>query len=118
MRARVERRYGPAMDGRSNLRRVTVVAEPYWPGVTAEAFRIAAERVPLSASSLAQAGEPIRYLHATLVPSDESAFCVFEAASIALVARAYANAQVPCERLLIALEVDVQHEPGSTPTTS
>ena len=118
MRARVERRYGPAMDDRSNLRRVTVLAEHYWPGVTEEAFRDAAERVQLSASALAQAGEPIRYLHATLVPSDESAFCVFEAASIELVARAYADAQVPCDRLRIALEVELQREPGRTATPS
>jgi len=118
MRARVERRYGPAMDDRSNLRRVTVLAEHYWPGVTAEAFRIAAERVHVSASELAEAGEAIRYLHATLVPSDESAFCVFEAASIELVARAYANAQVRCERFLVAVEVDVQRDPEVTPRTS
>ena len=106
------------MDDRSGPGRVTVLAEHYWPGVTAEAFRIAAERVRLSAAKLAQDGEPIRYLHATLVPSDESAFCVFEAASIDLVARAYADAQVRCERLLIALEVDVQRDPERTPTTS
>ena len=106
------------MDDRSEPRRVTVLAEHYWPGVTAEAFRIAAERVHLSATELARAGEPIRYLHATLVPSDESAFCVFEAASIELVARAYANAQVRFERLLIALEVDVQRDPERPLTTS
>ena len=106
------------MDDRPDLRRVTVLAEHYWPGVTAEAFRIAAERVHLSASALAQAGEPIRYLHATLVPSDESAFCVFEAASIELVARAYANAQVRCERLLLAVEVDVEPGAATAPRTS
>ncbi len=105
------------MDDRSNPRRLTVLVEHYWPGVTAEAFRVAAERVHLSASELARAGESIRYLHATLVPSDESAFCVFEAGSLELVARAYANAQVRFERLRIALEVDVQYDVGDRQST-
>ena len=106
------------MEDRSEARRMTILVEHYWPGVTAEDFRIAAERVHLSASRLAQAGEPIRCLHATLVPSDESAFCVFEAASVDLVARAYADAQVRCERLLIAVEVDVPRDPERPPTPS
>lgn len=96
------------MDRGTNPGDVTVLVEHYWPGVTVEAFRIAAERVHRSASELAGSGESIRYLHATLVPSDESAFCVFQAASVELVARAYADAQVQFERLLIALEVDVR----------
>ena|SRR5687767_12440476 len=117
MRAWVERRYGAAMDDGSKPRRLTVLVEHYWPGVTAETFRIATERVTLSAAELARAGEPIRYLHATLVPSDESAFSVFEAASVELVARAYASAQVRFERLLIALEVDVQRDAGDPLST-
>lgn len=117
MRTTVERRYRAAMDDGSRSRRVTVLVEHYWPGVTAEAFRIAAERVHLSASELARAGESIRYLHATLVPSDESAFCVFEAASVELVARAYANAHVRFERLRVALEVDIQRDAGDRLST-
>lgn len=102
------------MDDDSEPRRVTVLVEHYWPGVTAEAFRLAAERVHVSASELARAGEPIRYLHGTLVPADESAFCVFEAASVELVERAYEKAGVPFERLLVALEVDVGRDAERT----
>jgi len=104
------------MDDQSERRSMTVLVEHYWPGVTEEAFRMAAERVRSSASELAGAGESIRYLHSTLVPADESAFCVFEAASVELVERAYALAEVPFERVVVALEVDVQayaaREPG------
>jgi hypothetical protein len=89
-------------------RPLTVLVEHYWPGVTAETFRAAAERVQRRATELARAGELIRYLHGTLVPGDEAAFCVFEAASVELVRQAYAQAQVPYERLLIALEIDVE----------
>ena len=95
------------MDDGPEPRRVTVLVEHYWPGVTAEAFQLAAERVHMSASELARAGESIRYLHGTLVPGEESAFCVFEAASVELVGRAYEDAGVQFERLSIALEVDV-----------
>ena len=98
------------MDEGSERPRVTVLVEHYWPGVTAESFRLAAERVRVSTSELARAGEAIRYLHGTLVPADESAFCVFEAASVEIVRRAYENAGVQFERLLIALEVDVERD--------
>jgi hypothetical protein len=105
------------MNDESERRNMTILVEHYWPGVTEEAFRIAAERVRSSASALARSGESIRYLHSTLVPADESAYCVFDAASVELVERAYAHAEVRFERIVIALEVDVQRQAARKPGT-
>ena len=82
----------------------TYLVEHYWPGVTAETFGDAAGHVRTSAETLAADGERIRYLHSTLVPEDEAAFCVFEAASGALVVEAYRRAGVRFERIVAAVE--------------
>lgn len=82
----------------------TFLVEHYWPGVTTEQFGDAADRVRTSADRLAADGEPIRYLHSTLVPEDEAAFCVFEAASKSLVEEAYRRAGVHFERMVAAVE--------------
>jgi len=79
----------------------TFLVEQYWPGVTAESFELAADKVRASARELGD----IRFLHSTLVPDDEAAFCVFAASSAALVAEAYRRAGVPYERILDALDV-------------
>jgi hypothetical protein len=82
----------------------TFLVEHYWPGVTAAEFGRAAERVRVSAERLAGDGRRIRYLHSTLVPEDEAAFCVFEAESQHLVEEAYARADVRFERIRAAVE--------------
>jgi hypothetical protein len=82
----------------------TFLVEHYWPGVTAEAFGRAADRVRASAERLAGEGRRIRYLHSTLVPEDEAAFCVFEAESQQVVEEAYARAEVTFERIRAAVE--------------
>jgi hypothetical protein len=84
----------------------TVLVEHYWPGVTAEAFRSAAERVRASAEAMGHAGAPIRFLHATFVPEDEAAFCVLAAESSELVEEAYRRAGVGFERTVDALELE------------
>jgi hypothetical protein len=83
----------------------TFLVEHYWPGVTEAALAAAAERVRASAEELAREGTGVRYLHSTLVPEDESAFCLFEAESEAAVEEAYARAGVPYERLRDALQI-------------
>ncbi len=84
----------------------TYLVEHYLPGVTAEAFREASERVRVSAEAMADAGARIRYLHSTLVPEDEAAFCVFDASSADVVAQMYARAGVAFERISDALELE------------
>lgn len=84
----------------------TYLVEHYWPGVTEAEFRASARRVAHSADRMAHAGLPIRFLHSTLVPEDEAAFCVLTAASPDAVEQAYAAAGVGYERLVEAIEVD------------
>jgi hypothetical protein len=88
----------------------TLLVEHYWPGVSAEAFRSAAERVRASAEDMGRAGAPIRFLHATFVPEDEAAFCVLAAGSPELVEEAYRRAGLEFERTVAALEVDGDSE--------
>ncbi len=88
----------------------TYLVEHYWPGVTAEEFISAADRVRASADDLTSAGQPVRYLHATLVPEDAAAFCVLSAASRDLVAQVYAQAHVTFERIVDAVETEPLRE--------
>jgi hypothetical protein len=83
----------------------TYLVEHYWPGITAEIFRSAPERVRTTAEEMARSGTPIRYRHSTMVPTDEAAFCVFDAASAELIEELYARAGVPFERIVAAVEV-------------
>jgi hypothetical protein len=97
----------------------TFLVEHYWPGVTAQEFGDAAGRVRTSSERLAARGERIRYLHSTLVPEDEAAFCVFEAASASLVEQAYRGASVRFERIVAAVEtVSGSHEPEKSVHTT
>jgi hypothetical protein len=84
--------------------RRTYLVEHYWPGVTPEAFGEAAERVRTSALELEAAGYEVRFLHSTLVPEDEAAYCVLMADSPLLVQETYAKAGVRFERLVAAVE--------------
>lgn len=88
----------------------TFVVEHYWPGVTREAFRTAAERLRRSSKAATIRGTAVRLMHSTVVTEDETAFCVFEAGSQEAVRQVYASAGVRFERLLDAFEIDVGQE--------
>ena len=85
----------------------TFLVEHYWPGVTESGFSAAAESLRSASEALAAAGATLRYLHSTLVPEDEAAFCVFQASTRSLVEQAYARAGVRFERILDAVESGV-----------
>ena len=85
----------------------TFLVEHYWPGVTESGFSAAAESLRSASEAIAATGGKVRYLHSTLVPEDEAAFCVFQAASRTLVEQAYARAGVRFERMLDAVESGV-----------
>jgi hypothetical protein len=82
----------------------TFLVEHYRPGVTIGGFGDATRRVRASAEAMAA---PIAFLHSTLVPEDETAFCVFSAQSRGLVEEAYRRAGVSFERIVAALELEV-----------
>lgn len=85
----------------------TFLVEHYWPGVTESGFSAAAESLRSASEAIAAAGGALRYLHSTLIPEDESAFCVFDASSRSLVEQAYARAGLRFERILDAVESGV-----------
>ena len=85
---------------RSNTEtRETFLVEHYRPGLSADELGAWAARVREAAGEMERAGEPVRYLRATIVPTDESLLCVIEAASEGLVRAAYARAGIPFERI-------------------
>jgi Protein of unknown function (DUF4242) len=82
------------------------VVEHYWPGITPERFRPAADRLRRSSNAAAALGSVVRLLHSTVVTQDDTAFCVFEAESQEAVRQVYSRAGVRFERLLDAFEID------------
>lgn len=87
----------------SAARRQSYLVEHYRPGLSAAELERAAARVRDAIGELEREGEPVRFLHSTIVAADESFLCVVEAASEELVHAAYKRASVPFERLSAAL---------------
>jgi Protein of unknown function (DUF4242) len=83
------------------------LVEHYWPGITAESFEAACERVRRSADEIAGAGVSIRFVHSTLISEEETAFCLFAAESAAVVEDAYTRAAVPFDRVVDAMQIGV-----------
>ena len=54
---------------------------------------------------MARGGAPIRYLHSTMVPTDEAAFCVLSAASPELIEQLYARVGLRFDRIVAAVEM-------------
>lgn len=79
--------------------RETFLVEHYRPGLTAEELGAWAAKVRETTGAMEREGKPVRYLRSTVVPSDESLLCTFEAASEQLVRDAYARAGIPFERI-------------------
>jgi hypothetical protein len=92
----------------------TYLVEHYWPGVAVETFCAAVERVRSASEALDRGGSRIRYLHSTIVPADEAAYCVFRADSAELIEQVYARAGVRFDRLVDALEIAIGPGMGSS----
>ena len=79
--------------------RQTFLVEHYRPGLGAEELGAWAARVRDTTNEMECEGKAVRYLLATIVPTDESLLCVLEAATEHLVREAYARAEIPFERI-------------------
>ena len=79
--------------------RETFLVEHYRPGLSADELDAWAARVREATGEMEREGKRVRYLRATIVPTDESLLCTFEAASEELVRAAYARAGIPFERI-------------------
>lgn len=80
------------------------LVEQYRPGMTPDVFRSTTDRVRRTAAAMARAGAPIRHRHSTLVPGDEAAYSVIDAATPDLVEELFTRAGVRFDRILTALE--------------
>ena len=76
------------------------MAECFWPGVTAQKVADAGERVRQAAHAINSEGRFARYIGSILVPTDEIALCLFEAASPAAASELNRQAAIPSERIL------------------
>ena len=79
--------------------RETFLVEHYWPGLSADELGARAAEVRAAALEMEREGSAVRYLRATVVPTDESLLCIFEAGSEQLVREAYMRAGIPFERI-------------------
>jgi len=83
--------------------RNTFLVENYRPGRDVAQLSRSIARIREIVAEMERAGEPVRYLSATIVPDDESFFCLIEAASEEVVSDAYRRADVPFERISAAI---------------
>jgi len=83
--------------------RQTFLVEHYLPGLGADELRNWAANVREAIVELELAGNAVRYVRSTIVPADESLLCFLEASSDAVVRKAYAHAEIPFERISVAL---------------
>ena len=81
----------------------TFLVEHYRPGRDVAQLRSSIARVREIVAEMELAGEPVRYLSATIMPNDESFFCLIEAASEGVVSDVYGRAGVPFERISAAI---------------
>jgi hypothetical protein len=83
--------------------RKTFLVEHYQPGRDAAQLSSSIARIRAIVAEMARAGEPVRYLSATIVPDDESFFCLIEAASEGVVSDVYGRSGVAFERISAAI---------------
>jgi hypothetical protein len=82
------------------------MAECFWPGVTQLLLQDAGRRARQVAERLSSEGASTRYVGSILVPADEVAFCLFEAASIEAATEANQRSEIPFERILEVVRLE------------
>jgi hypothetical protein len=79
---------------------MTFMAECFWPGVTAQKVADAGERVRQASHPISSDDGFARHLGSILIPQDEIALFLVEAASIAAATQLAQQAAIPSERIL------------------
>lgn len=83
--------------------RKTFLVEHYRPGRDVAQLSSSIARIRAIVAEMERTGESVRYLSAAIVPHDESFFCLIEAASEEVVSAVYGRADVPFERISVAI---------------
>jgi hypothetical protein len=91
---------------------MTFMAECFWPGVTAQKVADAGERVRTASGATSGEEGFARYLGSILVPTDEIALFLLEAASLDAAAELARQAAIPSERILEIVRLDACHPGG------
>ena len=86
--------------GQDGHEAMTFMAECFWPGVSAQKVADTGERVRQASHAIGGSGGFARYLGSILVPTDEIALLLLEAASIDAATELAREAAVPSERIL------------------
>ena len=94
------------------------MAECFWPGVTEQQLVDAGARARRAAGAIGPDGAFARYMSSILVPSDEIAFCLFEATSIDAASDLNQRAAIPFERILEIVHLGPEGRPASPPPSS
>jgi hypothetical protein len=81
------------------------MVESYPVGFSADELTAASNRVALVAEEYRLDGIDVRLVESTLVPAEDSLFCIFEAPSREVVEEVAARAALPIERLIEAIDV-------------
>jgi hypothetical protein len=79
------------------------LAEGYLSSATPSQLMAAGARVSQAARELAAAGQPVAYLHAVFLPSDQTWLALFEASAAGPVSEACLRAGIPCDRVTSAV---------------
>ena len=79
------------------------LVEHYRPGLTAVELGTWAARLRAKACELERETNSVRYVGATIVPTDESMLCMFEAVSEQHVRDVYSSAEIPFERITVVV---------------
>jgi hypothetical protein len=96
--------------GRGTKGAPAFLVEHYWPAGTPSTFVTAMARLRAAVEQLASAGTAVHLLHATFVPEEGSAFCVFSCSSPELAEEAYKRAGIAFERMLSAVEIEPERD--------
>jgi hypothetical protein len=81
------------------------MVESYPVGLTADELTAASDRAARVAAEFRLDGIDVRLIESTLVPAEESLFCIFEAPSREVVEEVATRAALPIERLIEAVDV-------------
>jgi hypothetical protein len=91
------------------------MAECFWPGVTEQQLAEAGARARRATEAITAGGVSARYVGSILVPADEIALCLFEAASIEAASDLNRRAAIPFERILEVVRLGPGRPPGRSP---
>jgi len=88
------------------------LGESYPVGIGRKNLTAAARRAQLVASQMRAQGIAVWFVKSTFLPSEDALICIFDAPSAATVEELSRRATLPVERVVEAVDVDMEGESG------